>query len=393
MGGFPTRPLMANGHAATQDANHLYPGNQPFVPPEKPLETNIPTSSFPEPSLSSTVLESSEEGNSVRRNDMQDGVSGFPFTSRSIPPKAVVKDGEVGKSKKEYALKPQSLANEGTEMAVKNRELELEPAESAGITAISAKSAGISEDGLRERLGIEPEEADTRDVKDEVRVQPALQESSELKDAELSDEEESLGDLSDLSLPDGNEHYVPSALQNENRRDSKHTEEEKFNDTREKQEVLSGPSEPAVVPDSAKSITEDISEDIPESVALEESEDNGELPVHDERDNTLPNNAETASKPEDIPGAMSGVDKRKMDSNEVLPEDDREKDSSELPSKDETEIPAQVNEEEQKKPSVGVDEFLALLQVVDADVEVSFSPEALYRSPRCSSDMHEEIVR
>ena len=393
MNGFPTRLVMANGHAATQDANHLHPGNQPFVPPEKPLEANIPTSSFPEPSLSSTVLESSEEGNSVRRNDMQDGVSVTPSTSQSTPPKAVVKDREIGKPEKEYALKPQSLASEGTEMAVKNRELELEPAGSAGITAISAKSAGISEDGLRRRLGIEPEEADTRDVKDEVRVQPALQETSELKDAELSDEEESLGDLSDLSLPDGNEHYVPSALQNEYRRDSKHAEEEKFNDAREKQEVLSGPSEPAAVPDTAKSITEDISEDIPESVALDESEDNDEPPVHDERDNAQQNNAETASKPEDVLGDMSGVDKRKMDSNEVLHEEDRGKDSNELLSKDETAIPAQKNEEEQKKPSVSVDGFLALLQVVDADVEVSFSPEALYRSPRCSSDMHEEIVR
>ena len=384
---------MVNGHAATQDPNHLHPGNQPFVPPEKPLETNIPTSSFPEPSLSSTVLESSEEGNSVRRNDVQDRVSVTPSTSQSTPPKAVVKDGEVGKSKKDYALKAQSLASEGTDMAVKNRELELEPAESAGITTTSAKLAGISEDGRLERLGIEPEEADTRDVKDEVHVLPALQESSELKDAELSDEEGSLGDLSDLSLPDGNEHYVPSALQNEYRRDSKHAEEEKFNDAREKQEVLSGASEPAAVPDTAKSITEDISEDIPESVALEESKDNKEPTVHDERDNALQTNAENAIKPADVLGDMSGVDKRKMDSNEVLHGGDKEKDSNELLSKDETEIPAQVNEEEQKKPSVGVDGFLALLQVVDADVEVSFSPEALYRSPRCSSDMHEEIVR
>ena len=385
---------MANGHAATQDVNHLHPANQPFVPPEKPLETNIPTStSFPEPSLSSTVLESSVEGNSVRRDDRQEGVSVAPSTSQSTPPKALVKDREVGKSKKEYALKPQSLASEGTELAVKNRKLELEPAESAGLTATSAKSGVISEDELRERLEIEPEEADTKDVRDDVHVQPALQESSELKDAELSDEEESLGDLSDLSLPDGNEHYVPSALQNEYRRNSKHTEEEKVNDAREKQEALSGPSEPAVLPDTAKSITEDISEDIPESVALEESEDNNELPVHDERDNMLLSNAEKASKPEDVLGAMSSVDKTKMDSKEVLLEDEREKDSNELLPKDETEIPAQKKEEVQRKPSVGVNGFLALLQAVGADVEVSFSPEALYRSPQCSSDMCEEIVR
>ena len=45
------------------------------------------------------------------------------------------------------------------------------------------------------------------------------------------------------------------------------------------------------------------------------------------------------------------------------------------------------------KPSVSLDGFLCLLQAVDADVEVSFSPETLYHSPSCSTDMREEIIR
>ena len=46
-----------------------------------------------------------------------------------------------------------------------------------------------------------------------------------------------------------------------------------------------------------------------------------------------------------------------------------------------------------RMPSVNVEGFLHLLRLVDGDVEVSFSPETIYRSPACSPDMKEEIVK
>ncbi|KAJ7357406.1 hypothetical protein OS493_024917 [Desmophyllum pertusum] len=55
-------------------------------------------------------------------------------------------------------------------------------------------------------------------------------------------------------------------------------------------------------------------------------------------------------------------------------------------------MPPQRTEEE-KKPSVSVDGFLCLVQAVDVDVEVSFSPETLYHSPHCSSVTREEVIR
>ena len=48
---------------------------------------------------------------------------------------------------------------------------------------------------------------------------------------------------------------------------------------------------------------------------------------------------------------------------------------------------------ERKNQPVSVDGFLSLLYAVDADVEVTFSPETLYRSPECSVDMKEEIIK
>ena len=57
-----------------------------------------------------------------------------------------------------------------------------------------------------------------------------------------------------------------------------------------------------------------------------------------------------------------------------------------------TEVQAEMTHVE-IKPSVSLDGFLCLLQAVDADVEVSFSPETLYHSPSCSTDMREEIIR
>ena len=398
---------MESGHDTIQDANHLPPTNQPFVPPEKPLERNIPTSSFPEPSLSSTFVETSMESNDARRNEIQEDVSvSPPSTSQPTPPKPVVKDKEAGKPEKEYVLKHQSLLSEGTEVSVKSRELEVEPGKSPGMTATTtSKSAAVPEGGLRESPLVESEDANLKDMKGKAHAQPVLQGSNELKEDELSDEDESL-DLSDLSLPDGNEHYIPSALQKEQKNDSKLTKEENRYDADGDLEVSAGHSKPAVVPDATKSITEDISEDIPESAALDEIEDHRDLPVYGEGDRTLLSNIENVSKQPEGLHISSDVDEMKKDANEVLHRDVVEKDESgalhkddvekvtkELLPKDETEVSAQVKAEEEKEPSVSVDGFLALLQAVDGDVEVSFSPEALYHSPQCSPDMREEIVR
>ncbi|KXJ19156.1 Translation initiation factor IF-2 [Exaiptasia diaphana] len=52
--------------------------------------------------------------------------------------------------------------------------------------------------------------------------------------------------------------------------------------------------------------------------------------------------------------------------------------------------PSPSNEE--VSPSVSVKGSLSLLQVVDADVEASSSPETFYRAPRCSQEMKEDII-
>ena len=57
---------MTSGHDPTQDMNQRPLANEPIEPPEKPLERNIPTSSFTELSLSSAVMETSAGSNDVR---------------------------------------------------------------------------------------------------------------------------------------------------------------------------------------------------------------------------------------------------------------------------------------------------------------------------------------
>lgn len=49
--------------------------------------------------------------------------------------------------------------------------------------------------------------------------------------------------------------------------------------------------------------------------------------------------------------------------------------------------------EGKKLPAITGDALISLLQIVDGDLEVSFSPETIYRSPACSSDMKEEIIK
>lgn len=388
---------MATGHEASQGTRLLFPANQPFLSPEKPLEGNIPTSNFPEALLSSTVIESTAEGSDVRYDEIQEGVSFTPSSSEHSPPKATVNNIKAEKPEKEDVLKRQSLTSEGTKTAVKDRALEVERDESPKMLVTIVKTGQIAEyQGQREGLGNEPEDASTGDINDEEFVQPpaAHKQSSEIKEAELSDEDESL-DLSDLSLPDGNENYVPSALQKTDRQDSmQHGEEAKLNNAVQEEEILTGPSASAVVPDTTKSITEDISEDIPESVALEDSEDHNELPVLDQGDRRLSSSLDDSSKqPPKMTSPGSGENERKSVSNEVLHQVDREKEAKESLPKEEVEESAAKKVEESKEPAVGLDGFLALLQAVDADVEVSFSPEALYRSPQCSSDMRQEITR
>lgn len=350
---------MANRQDTAQDTKHLppetYPTNQPFVPPEKPLERSIPMSGFPDPSLSSTVIETSLESNNARNHEIKEDESvTSPATSQATP------NAVTEKPEKKNLLKHQGLPSDDvthTKLSEKAQTFDVEP----------IKTVQIPDYGQQKRTEVDSEDVKNEKLKDEVPLTP--QESNKLKELSDEDEEESL-DLSDLSLPDGNEKeglsYVPSQLSKQ--------EKENITAFRRDLEVSAGPSNPVAVPDATKSVTEDISEDIPESVALEGEEDFNDVPVHDEG-----SGEQVADQPK-----MLDVD------NDV--KDEGEEDVDEVLAEDETGVPAQKTEEE-KAPSVSVDGFLCLLQAVDADVEVSFSPEALYHSPRCSPDTREEITR
>ena len=350
-----------------QDSKQLLPeayqANQPFVPPEKPLERSIPVSSFPDPSLSSTVTETSLNSSNTHHDHGMNKDKSFtrPTTSQATANAAVVKPA------KENLVKQQSLpSDEITELSEKARKLGVEP----------VKSVGILQDGSQRNTEIDS--VDGKDEKQKDKVSLTLQQANKLKEQSDEDDEESL-DLSDLSLPDGNKEglpFIPSQKEPIRHEDK----QEKANVFRGDSELSGGTSNPVVVPDATKSVTEDISEDIAESVASDRGEDLNDVPVHDEGEETLTSSGgQVAEQPKDLQITKDVKNENEEDLNKVL-------------AKDEMETPLPKTEEE-RTPSVSVDGFLCLLLAVDADVEVSFSPETLYHSPRCSSDMREEIIR
>ena len=360
LSGFPPRSVIVNGQDTKQLRPEAYPSNQPFVPPEKPLERSIPVSGFPDPSLSSTVIETSLESSETHRNHGMKEEKSFttPTTSEAIPNTAVVKPA------KENLLKQQSLPSEEiTKLSEKPQKLGVEP----------VKAVEILQDGNQQNTGVHS--VDGKNEKDKVSL--TLQQADKLEERSDEDDEESL-DLSDLSLPDGNKEGLPLIPSQKEPARHEDKQEEAF---REDSGLSGATSNPVVVPDATKSITEDISEDIPESVALDGDKDLDDVPVHDEGEETLTSSGgQAAEQPKEIAEISKDVN------------GEREKDINEVLAKDDMETPLPKTEEE-RAPSVSVDGFLCLLQAVDADVEVSFSPETLYHSPRCSSDMREEIIR
>ena len=359
---FPTRPVIVNGHDTRQLRPEAYPSNQPFVPPEKPLERGIPVSGFPDPSLSSTVIETSLESSKTHHDNGMKEDKSFttPTTSEAAPNTSVVKPA------KQNLVKQQSLPSEEiTELSEKPQRLGVAP----------VKSVEIQQDGLsQQNTGDDSMNGKNEKLKDKVSM--TLQQANKLEERSDDDDEESL-DLSDLSLPDGNKEGLPFIPSQKEPARYEDKQEEAFC---EDLGLSGGTSNPVVVPDATKSITEDISEDIPESVALDDDKDLDDVPVHDEGEETLTSRGgQAAEQPKEIEISKDVNDEMEKDINEVL-------------AKDDMETPL-LKTEEDRAPSVSVDGFLCLLQAVDADVEVSFSPETLYHSPRCSSDMREEIIR
>ena len=376
---------MTSGHDPTQDLNQRPLANEPIEPPEKPLERNIPTSSFPEPSLSSTLMETSAESNDVRPEKAHEDMYATRPGQRQSVTREEIKDKK--ESSPESVVKGQGLGKEKTEVL---RELEAKPEEPTRVKASRAAiPEGISDDvskGSPER--VESDVVIPRESEAEKHAPPIL-DANELEQAEQSDDDESL-DLSDLSLPDGNEPYVPSVLQGD-RRLSREQAEEKLGRT--DPDVPAEPSKPNIVPERSKSFTEEISEEIVDTAPLDDSEGHDDL-VHDEASKILPKNDAEISfsdspKAQDVRSDEDG--KGKVTSENVL-EPEAEKDERESLQKDGSSRTPQKAAED-KKRSVDVDGFLALLQTIDADLEVSFSPEALYRSAHCSSDLRQEITR
>ena len=363
---------MTAGHDPAQDLNKRPLANEPNEPPEKPLERNIPTSSSPGPSLLSTLIETSAESNDVRPKKAHEDMYATRTGQRQSVTREEIEDKE--ENSPESVVKGQGLGREKTEVL---RELEAKPEEPTRVKASrEAIPEGISEDVSKGSPDVvESDVVIPRESEAEKHAPPILA-ANELEQAEQSDDDESL-DLSDLSLPDGNEPYVPSVLQGD-RRLSREQAEERLG--RKDPDVSAEPSKTNVVPETSKSFTEEISEEIVETAPLDDSEGHDDL-VHDEGSKILPKNDAEISfsdspKVQDVRSDEDG--KGKVTSKNVL-EPEAEKDERESLLKDGSSRTPQKAAED-KKPSVDVDGFLALLQTVDADVEVSFSPEALYRS-------------
>lgn len=354
---------MENSLESARDTKHHPPEDatisQSFVTPEKPLERSNPMSSLKNPPLSSpasgtSVVNTNQEHHLETRED-DSAIS--PTSSQATP--NVLTD----KPEKESVLKNESLPAEGSADFKTASKPEVEP----------VKTVEMSNGRPQEEM-----EVKSVDAKIEERIAEAPGTPQELhKVREQSDDEESL-DLSDLSLPDGGDaggiSYVPSQIEHKNV------------DEPQKDATLSGdlefsasPSKPAVVQDNSKSFTEDISEHIPESVPSDNDSD-ADIPLHDKVKEKPPSSVEKVTEKSERLHVSDNA------------EDGEDAGRDEVVGDVKTEVQAEMTHVE-IKPSVSLDGFLCLLQAVDADVEVSFSPETLYHSPSCSTDMREEIIR
>ena len=369
-----TRLSMRDEHNPSQNANDLTSVNQPSVPSEKPLEGRVPSTTFLEPSPSSTLMESTEGGKDFHRIETIEDRS--TTLSAASHPRKTMQDREPEKTGTDDAsIRPSpQVVVEGSGISDRSRAEQLEMS--------SAESFKLSKDVSPESLGV------TKDVKKHSLLE--LQDSNEVIGGAVSDQEESLV-LSDVSLPDSNaEQYVPSVLQRANRRDSGDSAKT-IDLAAEEEPNLKEVSKPAIDPDIGVSVAEDISEDIPEAVASETNVEDNMLLLQ-----------ETASQPGKLVSASDennmaiseGVEKEeKMVSSKVLQRNEVAEVEHNLSPKQDTEELELKKKDNRKTHLVSTDGFLAMLQAVDADVEVSFSPEALYRSPHCSSDLRHEIVR
>ena len=374
-----TRLSMRDEHNPSQNANDLTSVNQPSVPSEKPLEGRVPSTTFREPSPSSTLMESTEGGKDFHRIETIEDRS--TTLSAASHPRKTMQDREPEKTGTDDASirpSPQVLAG-GSGISDRSRE-GVKEAEQLEMSC--AESFKLSKDVSPESLGV------TKEVKKHSLLE--LQDSNEVIGGAVSDQEESLV-LSDVSLPDSNaEQYVPSVLQKANRRDSGDSAKT-IDLAAEEEPNLKEVSKPAIDPDIGVSVTEDISEDILESVASETNVEDDMLLLQ-----------ETVSQPGKLVSASDennmaineGVEKEeKMVSSKVLQRNEVAEVEHNLSPKQDTEELELKKTDDRKTHLVSTDGFLAMLQAVDADVEVSFSPEALYRSPQCSSDLRHEIVR
>lgn len=374
-----TRLTMRDEHNSSKSANDLTSVNQPSVPSEKPLEGSVPSTTFLEPLPSSTLMESTEGGNDFHRNETIEDRS--TTLSAASYPRKTMQDREPEKTGTDDASRrpsPQVLV-EGPGISDRSRE---GATEAEHLEIGSAESFKLAKDVSPESLGVTKEE--------KKHSLPELQDSNEVKGGAVNDKEESLV-LSDVSLPDGNdEQYVPSVLPRANRRDS--GDSAKTSDLAAEEEPnLKEVSKSVIDPNIEVSVTEDISEDIQQSVASE---------TNIEGDKLL--SQETVSQAGKLTGASDennmpineGAEKgEKTVSSKVLQRNEVAEVEHNLSLKQDTEELELKKTDDRKTPLVSTDGFLAMLQAVDADVEVSFSPEALYRSPQCSSDMRHEIVR
>lgn len=369
------RLSMRDEHNLSQNANDLTSVNQPSVPSEKPLEGSVPSTTFLEPSPSSTFMESTGRGKDFHRIETIEDRS--TTLSAASHPRKTMQDREPEKTGTDDAsIRPSpQVVVEGSGISDRSRAEQLEMS--------SAESFKLSKDVSPESLGV------TKEVKKHSNLE--LQDSNEVKGGAVSDQEEESLVLGDVSLPDSNaEQYVPSVLQRANRRDSGDSAKT-IDLAAEEEPNLKEVSKPAIDPDIGVSVTEDISEDIPESVASETNVEDDMLLLQ-----------ETASQPGKLISASDennmaineGVEKEeKMVSGKVLQRNEVAEVEHNLSPKQETEELELKKTDDRKTHLVSTDGFLAMLQAVDADVEVSFSPEALYRSPQCSSDLRHEIVR
>ena len=191
--------------------------------------------------------------------------------------------------------------------------------------------------------------------------------------------EQSVDSFSDINLPDGeNKRQASVTLARPNLPDKKADETELSAEKSGHRDSVGDKAETVadVGKVSAEEITEDIAASIEDGEAANDLEELLAEGFSVQRKEETPSCSEERAPKMSTPSTRQSTNEKEQGSEAVSEEVEDHKESRQSPAL-----------------SVSVEGFITLLRTVDADVEVSFSPEALYRSAHCTSDIKKDIIK